>query len=197
MSKRASKKIIQEAVLAAVKGEVISEGPISFAKSIGAGIKGGAQTVGGNYRANRAKSYMDQYAKKSQKDVDKFGTKAVKQAQKMKSSSHPSVKQTGEKIEDEVADTKQRVQTVAQDIQQSFPSAVGQDPAGGMTARGQKGAAVSTGGVLGGFYKWLQDEHGIDRQDFLGLAKAAQVPYTEKYLGDVAVSPGFGGCTIG
>lgn len=184
MSKKYSKQIIQEAIQSAIDNEIILEGPINFAKSVGGGVKGAFQGMGGNYRANRARSYMTQLGNKTQKVFDKLGPKAVQQARKMQQSSNSAVKQTGEKIEDEVADTGERVKDLKSDIESSFPAGLDVGSAqGGMKDPGSsRRGPIQKNDPTVGFYKWLDTTHGINSDNFHHLGKGAQDELVHNYL---------------
>lgn len=195
MANKYSKKIIQEAIKASIEGRALNEFEVpgvAGAKSVAGGVKGMFQGMGGNYRANRAKSFMTQMGQKTQKTYDKYAPKAIKHARKMQQSSNQSVQQTGQKIEDEVRDTGQRVKDLKADIDASFPGSIsGTD---GTARMGDPGSAlrkdVPKDDPTVGFYKWLEVNHDINSERFHKMGRKAQDDLVSFYLSAVATKKG-------
>ena len=176
MSKKQSKIIIENAIQAAINGEVISEGPVDFAKSVAGGAKGAFQGVTGNFRANRAKTYMDTFAKKTQKSVAKYGQKAKKIADKMSQSRNDAVSATGDRIAQEIEDTEQRVQDLTADINQSFPSSISPSQ---QTKYGSRAPSKGGKGEVGAFRDWFNQNYDVPWDS---IGKSAQSQVIDQYV---------------
>ena len=176
MSKKNSKIIIENAIQSAINGEVISEGPIDFAKSVAGGAKGAFQGVTGNFRANRAKTYMDTFAKKTQKSVAKYGQKAQKIADKMSQSRNDAVSATGDRIAQEIEDTEQRVQDLTADINQSFPSSISPSQ---QTRYGSRAPSKGGKGEVGAFRDWFNQNYDVPWDS---IGKSAQGQIIDQYV---------------
>ena len=176
MSRRKSKTIIEATIQSAIKGNVVTEGPVDFAKSVAGGVKGAFQGVGGNYRANRAKTYMDTFAKKTQKNVEKYSKKAEKMAQKMQQSRNDAVQATGDRISQEIDDTKQRVQDLAADINYSFPASISPSK---QTRYGQKAPRSGGKGEVGAFRDWFNQNYDVPWDS---IGKTAQNQIIDQYI---------------
>jgi len=126
MKKADSKLIIENTIKSLINNDpILIEGPLDFAKGIGQGVVGAGQNVVGNFNVNRAKSYMDTFGKKTIKNMDSYAEKASNVAQKMQNSKNPAVQATGQEIEQTIQGTKEKIESAVDELNQSFPTAVG------------------------------------------------------------------------